>query len=254
MKAPTGVGAGPFHFVVEIDAEDGVEERNEANNQTVAWSEVLVRQVHQLDPGAPDTDRSTTGGEDGDAGPGSGEDNELNTATIGDDAMRGTIAAERMAGMGGDDTMRGLGGDDTMLGQAGDDRLVGGGGDDLLKGGGGSDYLKGGGGGDTLNGGGGDDKLIGGGGVDRLIGKKGDDTLKGGGGDDTFFFKRGDGDDVIKAFQQGRDVIEFGNGVNSFAALSISQQGADVLIRYAGGTITVEKQNVGAFEEDDFIF
>lgn len=123
-----------------------------------------------------------------------------------------------------------------MFGQGGDDVLRGGGGDDLMKGGGGAD------------------RLIGGGGADTLQGQKGDDTMKGGGGNDLFLFKPGDGDDAIQGFQQGRDTVEFQSGVSGFGALTIEQQGADVLVSYTRGSILFTNQNAGAFDADDFIF
>ena len=63
-----------------------------------------------------------------------------NTATEGDDVLKGTA---------GDDTINGLGGNDTLDGGAGDDTLDGGAGNDTLDGGSGNDTLNGGAGNDT---------------------------------------------------------------------------------------------------------
>ena len=47
-----------------------------------------------------------------------------------------------------------------------------------------------------------------GGGDDRLIGGAGNDYLKGGGGSDTFVFAAGMGEDEIRKFHRGQDMIE----------------------------------------------
>lgn len=183
--------------------------------------------------------------------------------TPGPDLLTGTAGPDRIAALGGNDTVRGLGGNDTLLGQAGDDVLRGGGGNDALRGGGGADTLigqggddalRGGGGVDLMNGGAGADLLIGGGGNDRIIGGKGADTLKGSGGNDVFVFRPGDGADVIRAFQQGRDRIEFTRGADDVGDLTITQVGDDVRIAYQRGSILVENQSAGAFDANDFIF
>ncbi|MFN3262781.1 MAG: hypothetical protein ACE37J_19715 [Pikeienuella sp.] len=183
--------------------------------------------------------------------------------TPGDDNLSGTGGPDRIAGLAGDDTVRGRGGDDTLLGQAGEDILRGGRGDDSLVGGGGADRLfgqgandtlKGGGAADFLKGGGGADRIVGGGGADTIEGGKGADTMIGGGGPDTFRFAPGDGADVILRFRQGADQIEFKRGVSGFDALTIEQQGDDVLVSYTRGSILFENQNAGAFGEEDFLF
>ncbi len=183
--------------------------------------------------------------------------------TAGDDLLTGTGGPDRIAARAGDDTVRGRGGDDTLLGQQGDDVLRGAGGDDSLIGGGGSDRifgqggddtLKGGGAGDDLKGGRGADRLVGGGGADTIDGGKGADILIGGAGADVFRFAPGDGEDVIRGFRQGADLVEFKRGVSGFDELTITQQGDDVLLTYTRGSILFRNQDVTAFGEEDFIF
>ncbi len=173
---------------------------------------------------------------------------------IGDDTVVGQAGDDLLLGGAGDDNIRGSGGDDRLRGNAGNDTLKGNGGDDNLKGGGGDDNMRGGGGADTLNGGGGDDRLIGGGGDDVLTGKRGDDTLKGNGGADVFQFRASDRNDTILDFRQGVDQIEIKSGASFFQALTIEQDGQDVLISFAAAQIRVVTDNAAAFSESDFIF
>ena len=114
----------------------------------------------------------------------------------------------------------------------------------------------GGGGGDVLrgNGGGGGDLILGGGGADTLRGDGGNDTLIGGLGRDVFQFRATDRIETIQDFRQGQDRIELQTGANSFDALDIEQDGADLLIRFGATEIRVVTDSVGAFDEDDFIF
>src|SRR5262245_11110331 len=56
---------------------------------------------------------------------------------------------------------------------------------------------------------GGNDTLMGNGGADRLFGGTGNDILHGGAGGDIFVFKAGDGDDTIRDFKAGTDVLDF---------------------------------------------
>lgn len=95
---------------------------------------------------------------------------------------------DNMVGNNENNTLFGGRGNDRLYGYDGSDILVGGNGQDTLFGGKGNDYLSGGQGWDTLNGGQGNDFLNGG---------NGHDTLKGGVGNDTYFFKKGDGMDII---------------------------------------------------------
>ncbi len=172
----------------------------------------------------------------------------------GDDNIRGSGGDDRLRGNGGDDTLKGNGGSDNIKGGGGVDNIKGNGGADVIKGGGGADTVKGGGGSDTIDGGGGADRLEGGGGADVLTGKGGDDTLKGNGGADTFRFRASDRNDTILDFRQGQDKIEIQNGARSFDGLTFEQDGADVLIGFGSGQVRVVTDNIGAFDEGDFIF
>ncbi|MEM7545361.1 MAG: calcium-binding protein [Pseudomonadota bacterium] len=192
--------------------------------------------------------------------------------TEGDDFLIGTAMGDTIFARAGDDTIRGLGGDDNLKGEAGADNIKGGGGADTVKGNGGADRLNGGGGEDRVVGGGGDDVVLGRGGSDTLLGRAGDDTLagnngddlllgnrgddilKGQGGADTFSFKRNDGNDVIRDFQDGQDLIQIRNGANNIDQLSITAAGDDVLIAFSGTTVKVNNTNVGQFDADDFLF
>ncbi|MEX0340860.1 MAG: calcium-binding protein [Arenibacterium sp.] len=143
----------------------------------------------------------------------------------------------------GNDTVYGGDGNDQLYGNAGKDRLFGDRGADSLFGGANKDLLKGGNNADVLMGGAGNDRLVGGNGNDRLSGGKGNDILKGGNGRDTFeFFSTGlTGDDVIKGFQQGRDVVE--------AASTYLEDFADALRKASDETNGVRIQ----FNEDSSV-
>lgn len=137
------------------------------------------------------------------------------------------------------------GGDDTVKGSTGDDNMKAGGGDDVVRGRVGDN---------KLNGGGGSDKIIGGGGgSDIARGGGGSDTLKGGGGYDFFSFRTGAGRDLILDFAQG-DTIMITRGADEFSDLSITQQGANVLIEFANVDILIRTDNVDNFEANDFLF
>lgn len=169
----------------------------------------------------------------------------LKAALGDDDRIIGARQADRFNGFAGDDLMRGRGGDDTLRGGGGEDTLVGGGGDDILRGGGGAD---------RINGGGGADRLFGGGGADTLRGNGGDDMLKGNGGADVFQFRASDRNDTISDFRQGQDKIQILSGASRFEALTIEQDGADVLIGFGAGYVRVITDTAEAFDESDFIF
>lgn len=163
----------------------------------------------------------------------------------GSDSLFGGIGNDRLTGSGGADVLNGGGGDDVLRAGGGKDRLFGKRGDDDLDGGGKNDFLRGGAGDDTLKGGRGADKLLAGG---------GDDVNIGGGGADVFIFGAANGTDVIADFQQGLDRIRIKFGAEEFDDLSIVQDGADVVIRYAQTVIRAEEQNSDAFTADDFLF
>ncbi len=144
------------------------------------------------------------------------QDNDTLEGGEGYDVLHGGESDDQLFGGNGDDMLQGGDGDDRLHGGAGNDQLFGGNGDDMLQGGDGDDRLHGGAGNDqlfggdgddTLTGGAGDDRLSGDGGNDRLEGGTDNDTLTGGEGNDDFFFRKGDGADVITDFEDGADTI-----------------------------------------------
>ncbi|MEJ2715014.1 MAG: calcium-binding protein [Acidihalobacter sp.] len=136
----------------------------------------------------------------------------------------GTDSGETLQGYGVADVIDGLGGDDVLYGRGGDDTLSGSAGNDLINGEDGSDVLSGGAGSDQLYGGNGDDRLTGG---------TGEDSLSGGAGNDTYVFARGDGHDIIYAYDStsGRqEVIEFAADITP----------TDILARRRGNDLVLE--------------
>ena len=203
----------------------------------------------------------------------------------GDDTLYGGEGFDRLNGGEGDDTLYGGDdsrtdylaggeGDDTLYGGAGNDSLYGDyssrsvGGDDMLYGGAGNDTLAGNEGNDTLYGGADNDTLYGDhtsfttrtdGGDDTLDGGAGDDTMSGGAGDDTFVFAAGHGNDTIKDFTDGEDLIDLTqiSGISGFEDLTITADGDDALINltaHGGGTIRLENFNVANLDAEDFSF
>ena len=111
---------------------------------------------------------------------------------------------------------------------------------------------------DTLNGGDQNDVLNGGNGNDKLIAGTGNDSLTGGTGTDQFWFDVGHfGNDTITDFENGTDKIRITNqpGIDDISDLTISQQGANVLITLPdGSTITVNNHVVADIDASDFLW
>ncbi len=170
---------------------------------------------------------------------------DLFTAGGGNDLMRGNA---------GNDTLIGGLGQDTVEGGSGHDSLTGDGGNDRLSGQGGQDILAGGTGNDLLNGGEGADRLLGAAGADGLTGGRGNDTLSGGGGADRFIFSRSEGHDRITDFTAGLDRIKIITGAESFADVTLTQQGADTVLRFSDVTITLAGVTARSLDAGDFIF
>ncbi|MFN7599400.1 MAG: calcium-binding protein, partial [Cereibacter sp.] len=123
----------------------------------------------------------------------------------------GTAAADLMEGTALADVMSGLAGADRISGSSGDDRLDGGADNDTLEGGDGNDSLEGG---------------------------AGADSLDGGTGNNTYRFGRGDGADVISAFDATatrRNVLELKAGVVQ-ADLRGARVGNDLVVSIIGTT------------------
>ena len=100
-----------------------------------------------------------------------------------------------------------------------------------------SDTLNGGNGDDIIEGGEGNDSIIAGAGNDILTGGRGNDTLVGGLGENTFNFESGDGNDVIRIDARStKNTIV----INSGAAINFRADKKNLVIEYAGDTITIE--------------
>ena len=120
----------------------------------------------------------------------------------------------------------------------GKDKLVGEGAVDIISGGNGNDALYGNGADDDLLGGRGKDKLIGGDGNDWLKGGKGNDTLIGGAGADVFVFEKAGGNDIVRDFTPGVDMILLADGqsVLSTSVRDTDKDGvADLVVKLTGG-------------------
>lgn len=193
----------------------------------------------------------------------------------GGDTLNGTDGVDVMSGFEGNDQLHGRAGNDVINGGDGKDKLTGGDGDDTLNGGNDNDLLEGDDGNDVLDGGHKNDRLHGGDGADELIGGHGNDKLygdagndilnggvgkdllSGGAGADTFVFENGAHADRITDYSDGEDLLDFTGyvGVDSFADLSISQNGANAVVS-AGGpdAVTLLNTDIAVLEETDFIF
>jgi Ca2+-binding RTX toxin-like protein len=158
----------------------------------------------------------------------------------GRDEVRGGVDDDIISGGDDDDRLWGGSGDDEASGDAGDDRVFGGGGDDRMFGGSGDDYLDGQIGADELSGGDGDDELRGGGGADRIDGGADADVLRGGDGADTFVFTAGSGEDVVRDFEVGVDLIEAAALADWIAAQdAMSQTDDGVLLDFGNGDLAL---------------
>jgi Ca2+-binding RTX toxin-like protein len=105
-----------------------------------------------------------------------------------------------------------------------------------------------------LSGGAGADTLRGGDGADRLIGGLGRDRLVGGADADRFVFQRGGGTDRVADFQDGLDRFEIGTGANSFADITVADDGVNVRISFADAVIIVENRLHTLINASDFVF
>lgn len=91
-------------------------------------------------------------------------------------------------------------------------------------------------------------------GNDTLEGGLGNDTLSGGSGSDTFVFNVDCGADTIVDFSNGLDFMMFESGADAFADLAIQDTGADTVINYDGGSITLAGVDSSLITADDFVF
>ncbi|MEL6235666.1 MAG: calcium-binding protein, partial [Pseudomonadota bacterium] len=135
----------------------------------------------------------------------------------------------------------------------GDDLIVGSSVRNILDGGLGNDRVLGAGGDDFIDGNEGDDVLFGNTDDDLIIGGLGDDVLYGGGGIDRFLFLEGDGNDIIRDFQDNADKIWIRGGY-SFADLTIEDTGPHVQVSFELNDITIHNIDLNRITAADFIF
>ena len=162
---------------------------------------------------------------------------------LGDDLLDGGSGDDLLVGQGGNDVLLGGTGNDTLDGGSGNDSLDGGDGNDVIGGGTGNDVISGGNGNDYVFGAEGNDSVSGGAGTDLVFGAQGTDTLFGGPDSDVFYYRGGDGTDVIADFVPGptADVIDLvGTQYGSFAQVQAS------LSYYSAGNATVLPFNDGS--------
>lgn len=185
-----------------------------------------------------------------------GGGNDVMGGGSGKDSLYGDGGYDTIAGGDGNDLINGGAGNDSLYGEDGADVLNGGAGADLIFGQAGNDVLLGRAGADTLNGGAGGDKLFGqagkdvlrgGAGTDRLVGGTGNDILFGGNDADVFVFRGAFGDDVIKGWEDGIDILDIGD-----ASYSVETVGADAVIHVGANSITIDGA-AGLIDADDFI-
>ncbi|WP_299893220.1 DUF4214 domain-containing protein [uncultured Ruegeria sp.] len=183
-----------------------------------------------------------------------GEGDDYLLGGLGDDKLFGENGNDVIRGGKGDDVLIAVSGQDLLIADEGSDKLFGGDGKDSLFGGAEDDFLQGNDSEDVLVGGGGDDRLFGGKGDDRLQGGKGDDFLSGGASEDVFVFNASGptGADRIQDFEDGKDLLEFSN--ITFDDIDIVQVGADTVITWAGGSVTLANTSASDVTEDDFAF
>jgi Ca2+-binding RTX toxin-like protein len=156
----------------------------------------------------------------------------------GDDIIYGNYGMDLLYGDSGNDTIYGGSAVDTIYGGDDDDTLYGMEGKDVLFGELGNDVLKGGSGNDTLFGGAGNDSLFGNEGQDRLTGGTGNDMLFGGAASDEFVFDLGDGQDIIRDFLVGEDVLILSPDLmDQFISTEVTRSGGyyDVMCTFENG-------------------
>lgn len=143
-----------------------------------------------------------------------------NRAAIGDRvlASAATQGADTLIAFTSGNVIHGLGGNDVLTGSAVRDQLYGDAGDDTLSGGVGDDRLEGGTGADTLN---------------------------GGAGVNTYYFRRGDGSDLIQynfdTTLGKASTLEFGAGIVA-AEIQAKRVGSDLVLKVAGTTDQIQVQ------------
>jgi len=200
--------------------------------------------------------------------------NDYISAGDGNDVAGGGAGNDDIYGGNGRDLLFGGAGADDLFGEAGNDTIWAGSGVDLAQGGNDNDTIGGGldadylygeagndviyasYGGDYLSGGAGTDTMFGGDGNDTIVGGTGDDTMYGGFGNDVFVIEANSGADAIGGFfSLGSDRIDLSAlNLNGMSDLTISQDGADVLIEFGGSSIRLFNATETNLDSTDFIF
>ncbi|HET7716882.1 MAG TPA: hypothetical protein VFK86_14760, partial [Bauldia sp.] len=162
--------------------------------------------------------------------------------------------------LNGGDPINGFGNSlaNIINGNGDNNQLFGAGDNDTLNGLGGSDLVDGGDGNDTLTGGTGGE-------ADTIIGGAGNDTVNMGGGNDVIVYNAANfGSDIVNGFDAnpagGQDLINVvGLGItlaNFNAMVTITDLGADTLVSFGGGSITlvgVNGTSPNLISSDDFV-
>jgi len=164
------------------------------------------------------------------------------------------VSVENLIGSSRNDSLTGDGNANLLEGNKGVDTLIGGDGNDTIDGGQNGDSIVGGLGSDVLIGGTGKDRIEGNKGGDTLDGGSSNDFLRGGSGSDVFVFADGYGQDKIRDFQQGTDIMQISDHAGGFGTLSISTQGANLVVDYDGGTIILLQDAGMTLTAADFDF
>jgi serralysin len=159
------------------------------------------------------------------------------------DNLIGSAFNDVLKGDNNENRIEGLAGNDTVIGVGDTDTLLGGLGNDSMQGNGGNDYVEGGVGNDTMSGG--------------VPGR-----------DFFVFHEYGPdaagswGNDVVLDWEDNVDFLDFrnsgafGGSAITFADLTISQQGADVLIQgpHWGESILLLNRSAAIITSSDFLF
>lgn len=205
----------------------------------------------------------------------------------GADTLSGSAGDDSLNGGTGNDVLTGGAGNDVLIGGAGIDAVTflgtaparvnlavtaaqaTGAGTDILSGfenvitGSGADIVTGDGLGNRIITGAGNDLIVGGAGndvisaddgIDRITGGAGTDVIWGGAGADSFVFNLHDGGDVIQDYQDGTDRLVIDSGATAFNQLTITQTGANSIVKFGDVSITLVNVSYWMLDSGDFQF
>ncbi len=178
--------------------------------------------------------------------------------SVGNDSIDGNSKYTTYALGAGNDTVSVISGNNTIFGEAGNDRLFststgndsisGGDGNDYVSVTGGNNVIDGGAGNDTIYGGDGNDSIEGGAGndlihvggdansVNSVTGGLGNDNIHASSGKDEFYYKDGDGADIIYDFDNAKDIIRLVEGEIKSSAV----RSKDLVLTIGKGSITLK--------------